>query len=99
MSATDVEHAVFQTSRHGDGGARVQIVGRFGTLGIVVPAAGHAEPMTEAQTVEALRNALVAMGEASERLKEHVGKLDPDGATRATLEKPEEPVPSDARSA
>ncbi len=96
MTATNIKHAVFQTSRHGDGSAKVQIVGPFGTFGIVVPASGHAEHMTEAQTIEALRNALSAMGEAAERLKEHVHKLDPDGETP---HKPEKHIPANARFA
>ena len=96
MTPTNIKHAVFQTSRHGDGSAMVQIVGPFGTLGIVVPAAGHAERMTEAQQIEALRHALAAMGEASERLKEHLDRLDPDGGAP---HKPREPIPSNARSA
>ncbi|WP_237477946.1 hypothetical protein [Lichenibacterium dinghuense] len=96
MTPTNIKHAVFETSRHGDGGAKVQIVGPFGTFGIVVPAAGHSEHMSEHQRIEALRNALAAMGEAAERLKEHLGRIDPDGEAP---HKPEKPLPLNARFA
>ncbi len=96
VTPTDIKHAVFETSRHGDHGAKVQIVGPFGTLGIVVPAEGNSEHMSERQAIEALRNALSAMGEASERLEEHLGKIDPDGSTP---EKPEGRIPLNARFA
>ena len=94
MTPTNIKHAVFETSRHGDGSAKVQIVGAFGTFGIVVPAAGNSEQMTQGQTNEALRNALGAMGEASELLKEHLGRIDPNGSAPT---KPEEPIPLTAR--
>ena len=93
LTPTNIKHAVFETSRHGDGGAKVQIVGPFGTFGIVVPASGHSEHMSETQKIEALRNALSAMGEASERLKEHLHKIDPEGETP---HKPEKPIPASA---
>lgn len=96
LTATNIKHAVFETSRHGDSSAKVQIVGPFGTLGIVVPASGHSEHMTQAQKIEALRHALGAMGEASELLKEHLGRIDPNGPLP---HKPEEPLPLHARVA
>ncbi len=96
MTPTNVKHAVFETSRHGDSSAKVQIVGAFGTFGIVVPAAGHAPHMTQAQKIEALRNALAAMGEASELLEKHLGRIDPNGSAPG---KPEKPIPTDARIA
>ena len=96
MTPTNIKHAVFETSRHGDSSAKVQIVGPFGTFGIVVPASGHSEHMSEHQKIEALRNALAAMGEASELLEKHLDRIDPHGSTP---HKPEEPVPSDARLA
>lgn len=96
MTPTNIKHAVFETSRHGDGSAKVQIVGAFGTFGIVVPAAGNAPHMTQAQKIEALRNALGAMGDASELLKEHLAKIDPNGPAPG---KPEEIIPLNARFA
>ncbi|RYC30823.1 hypothetical protein D3273_16665 [Lichenibacterium minor] len=96
MTPTNIKHAVFETSRHADGSAKVQIVGAFGTFGIVVPAACHSEPMTEHQKIEALRNALSAMGEASELLKGHLGRIDPHGETP---HKPEVPAPAAAELA
>ncbi|MBE7220072.1 MAG: hypothetical protein INR64_16500 [Caulobacteraceae bacterium] len=93
MNPTNVKHAVFETSRHGDQSATVQIVGAFGTLGIVVPASGNAERMSEPQKVEALRNALAAMGEASGLLAEHLRRIDPEGEDRG---KPERPIPASA---
>ena len=93
LTPTNIKHAVFETSRHGDGGAKVQIVGPFGTLGIVVPAEGRSERMTEHQKIEALRNALSAMGEASELLEKHLHRIDPHGETP---HKPEKPIPASA---
>lgn len=96
LTETNIKHAVFETSRHGDGSAKVQIVGAFGTFGIVVPASGHAEHMTPGQKIEALRNAHAAMGHASELLKEHLAKIDPDGETP---HEPEAHIPLNARFA
>lgn len=96
VTETNIKHAVFETSRHGDGSAEVQIVGSFGTFGIVVPASGHSERMTEAQKIEALRNAHAAMGRASELLKAHLDRIDPNGSAP---EKPKEPIPLNARFA
>lgn len=78
MSQHSLKHAVIETSRHGDQGAKVQVVGPFGMLGIVVPAAGNAEHMTEAEKIEALRNALRATEAASEHLEEHLRKIAPE---------------------
>ena len=52
--------------------------------------------MTQAQKIEALRNALAAMGEASELLENHLGRIDPNGSAPG---KPEKPIPTDARIA
>lgn len=93
---TNLKHAVFETSRHGDQSAKVQIVGAFGTLGIVVPASGNAERMSEHEKVEALRHALAALEHAKERLEEHLRKVDPDGETE---DKPEKAIPLNARFA
>jgi hypothetical protein len=96
MNPTNTKHAVFQTSRHGEGSAMVQIVGTFGTFGLVVPAEGKSAHMSEAQKVEALRAALKGMGEAAELLERHLAHIDPGGSAPA---KPEKRIPLAARVA
>ena len=63
---------IMRTLRHGVGQARVTVLHETGNIDLLVAADGTDDPMSAEQVLEALRNAVRAMGAIGAHIEHHL---------------------------